>query len=51
MRYFTDLRLVFRAIGDRQREFNWLVTDLEYDWLGVRDGRPPPLSTAADRTG
>ena len=43
MAYFTDLRLVFRAIGDRQREFNWLVTDLECSWLEVRDGRPEPL--------
>ena len=44
MAYFTDLRLVFRAIGDRQREFNWLVTDLECNWLEVRDGRAEPLS-------
>jgi hypothetical protein len=25
----TDLRLVFEAFGGRQREFNWLLTDLE----------------------
>ncbi|MGL4550605.1 MAG: hypothetical protein ACRC33_05415 [Gemmataceae bacterium] len=41
--YFTDLRLVFRAIGDRQREFDWLVTDLDYGRLGVHDHRPPPF--------
>jgi hypothetical protein len=43
MPYFTDLRLVFRAIGDRQREFNWLITDLESNWLAVKDGRPEPF--------
>jgi hypothetical protein len=43
MPFFTDLRLVFRAIGDRQREFDWLVTDLDYGWLGVHDDRPPPF--------
>lgn len=37
MPYFTDLRLVFRAIGDRQREFNWLITDLDYGWLGPQE--------------
>jgi len=29
MAYHTDLRLVFRAFGGRQREFNWLITDLK----------------------
>lgn len=44
MPYFTDLRLVFRAIGDRQRDFNWLITDLEYGWLGVHeDDEQPPF--------
>lgn len=43
MSFFTDLRLMFRAIGDRQRDFDWLLTDLECNWLGVRDGRPEPL--------
>lgn len=42
MRYFTDLRLMFRAIGDRQRDFNWLVTDLDCNWLDAQDGVPPP---------
>lgn len=46
MAYFTDLRLVFRAIGDRQRDFNWLVTDLECNWLKVRDGQSAPLPKA-----
>jgi hypothetical protein len=43
MPLFTDLRLVFRAIGERQDEFNWLVTDLEYIWLGSDGERPPPF--------
>jgi hypothetical protein len=43
MPYFTDLRLVFRAIGDRQREYNWLLTDVECNWLGIHDGRRHPL--------
>jgi hypothetical protein len=46
MSYFTDMRLVFRAIDDRQREFDWLLTNLECNWLGVRDGRPEPLSSS-----
>jgi hypothetical protein len=29
MEFYTDLRLVFQAFGGRQREFNWLITDLE----------------------
>ena len=29
MAWHTDLRLVFRAFGGRQREFNWLLTDVE----------------------
>jgi len=29
MAYHKDLRLVFLALGGRQREFNWLITDLE----------------------
>jgi hypothetical protein len=29
MPYHTDLRRVFAALGGRQREFNWLLTDLE----------------------
>lgn len=28
MSSFTDLRVVFDALGGRQREFNWLLTDL-----------------------
>ena len=44
MPYFTDLRLVFRAIGDRQREFNWLITDLDYGRFGVHeDDEQPPF--------
>lgn len=29
MDFYTDLQLVFQALGGRQREFNWLITDLE----------------------
>ena len=29
MAYPTDLRLVFEAFGGRQREFDWLLTDVE----------------------
>jgi hypothetical protein len=35
MKYFTDLRLVFEAINQRQLEFNWLISDLQY--LGPDD--------------
>ena len=45
MPFFTDLRLVFRAIGDRQQEFNWLITDLDYGWLGLHeDDEQPPFA-------
>jgi hypothetical protein len=47
MRYFTDLRLVFRAIGERQREFDWLITDLEYASLGVHEHDGPPPFTGS----
>ena len=42
MPYFTDLRLVFRAIGGRQRDYNWLITDLDYGWLGVHEDHEQP---------
>jgi len=29
MKWHTDLRLVFEALGGRQQEFNWLLTDWE----------------------
>ncbi len=32
MPYFTDLRLIFKALNNRQIEFNWLITDLECDF-------------------
>ena len=44
MRYHTDLRVVFRAIDNRQRDFNWLISDVERSWLEARDGRPEPLT-------
>lgn len=47
MPYFTDMRMVFEAIGGRQTEFNWLITDLEYGWLNPPDGEAPPFSTPA----
>jgi len=36
MPYHTDLRLVFEALGGRQREFNWLITDLELNYYPPR---------------
>ena len=45
--YFTDLRLVFAAIEDRQREFNWLITDLDYTRFQrqqVQADKPMPFS-------
>lgn len=38
MEFHTDLSAVFRAIGERQREFQWLLTDIECN------GLPPALS-------
>jgi hypothetical protein len=29
MAYHTDLSLVFRGLGERQREYDWLITNLE----------------------
>lgn len=31
--YYTDLALVFQALGGRQKGFKWLLTDLECDWM------------------
>jgi hypothetical protein len=28
----TDLRVVFQALGGRQREFDWWITNLECNW-------------------
>jgi hypothetical protein len=42
MSYPTDLRLVFEAFGGRQREFNWLLTDLELNRY------PPDLTYRRD---
>lgn len=48
MEYFTDLRLVFDAIEQRQLEFNWLVTDLEYSGpLDAKINFPDPIGSAA----
>ena len=44
MRFYTDLREVFRGIGNRQTEFNWLISDLEWVDLNVRYDRPPAFS-------
>jgi len=30
MPFYTDLKRVFEALGGRQKEFNWLITNLEY---------------------
>ena len=32
MEFYTDLAVVFASLGGRQREFNWLITDLECNW-------------------
>lgn len=37
MIYFTDLKIVFDALGGRQREYNWLITDLEFSAFGICD--------------
>jgi hypothetical protein len=42
MAYPTDLRVVFEALGGRQREFNWLLTDLELNCY------PPGLTYRPD---
>jgi hypothetical protein len=42
MPYFTDLRLVFKALNNRQAEFNWLITDLECNFY------PPELRSYLD---
>lgn len=42
MPYHTDLAVVFRALGDRQREFNWLLTNLEC-WALGHSTLPPAL--------
>lgn len=28
--FYTDPKRVFEALGGRQKEFNWLITNLEY---------------------
>jgi hypothetical protein len=43
MPYFTDLRLLFQAVGGRQRKFNWLITDLAYSRFGDLDKGSPPF--------
>jgi hypothetical protein len=35
MPFHTDLQTVFRAIGEREKEFDWLVTDLDCDTFPV----------------
>jgi hypothetical protein len=30
MPFYTDIKRVFEALGGRQTEFNWLITNLEY---------------------
>ncbi len=44
MLFYTDMRLVFRAIEGRQQDFNWLITNLEFEGHNVDYGRPPPFS-------
>lgn len=35
MPFHTDMRRVFEALGGRQTEYNWLITDLVH-YAGVR---------------
>lgn len=37
MAWYTDLRAVFRALGGRQNEFDFLATDVEFLFLGPDD--------------
>jgi len=30
MPFYTDLGLVFEALGGRQKEYNWLLTNMDY---------------------
>ena len=39
MPFYTDLRLVFDGFGGRQKEFTWLITDLECFNLGDHSGK------------
>ena len=43
MPFYTDLGIVFKALGGRQNEFNWLITAMEF---GNLDGveLPPELT-------
>jgi hypothetical protein len=43
MPFHTDLRPVFEAFGGREREFNWLLTDVELNFY------PPGLEYIDDR--
>jgi hypothetical protein len=42
MPWYTDLAVVFDTLGERVREFNWLITDLECNPLPpeLREPRP-----------
>lgn len=44
MPFHTDLRAVFAALGGRQRELRWLVTDVEVG--GGLDGMAPDVAEA-----
>jgi hypothetical protein len=44
MPFYTDLRMVFRAIEGRQQDFNWLITNLDFLGHNVDYDRPPPFS-------
>ena len=42
MTYYTDLALIFQALGGRQNEFNWLITDLDACLVGKDWGKALP---------
>jgi hypothetical protein len=43
MRWYTDMRVVLDALGGRQRDFDWLITDLELNFW------PPELPFSGER--
>lgn len=49
MPFHTDLGVVFEALGGRQNEFNWLVTDLEFGNLDAVE-LPMELTLRLGRT-
>ena len=36
MPYYTNMKIVFEALKDKQKELNWLITDTEISTAGIR---------------